>query len=99
MKKILFATGNERKIGEAKAACDDFGIEVEQVDLDIDEIQAHDPTVIAKHKAQEAYKQVNEPVVVTDTSWNIPVLGGFPGGYMKDVSAWFEPQDFISLME
>ncbi|HXH27094.1 MAG TPA: non-canonical purine NTP pyrophosphatase [Candidatus Acidoferrum sp.] len=99
MNTLLFATGNERKLFEAQLACQDFGIELEQVQLKIDEIQSHDPLAIAKHKAAEAFRQINQPVVVTDTSWNIPALGGFPGGYMKDVTAWFAPEDFISLVK
>lgn len=98
MNKLLLATGNERKVGEARAACDGFGIEIEQVKLDIDEIQSRDPVVIAKHKAKEAYWQTNTPVVITDTAWRIPALNGFPGGYMKDVAEWFEPRDFIGLL-
>jgi inosine/xanthosine triphosphate pyrophosphatase family protein len=38
------------------------------------------------------------PVVVSDTAWEIPALGGFPGGYMKDVSIWFKAEDWLSLM-
>ena len=99
MKKILLATGNNRKLGEARAACKDFDIEVEQVELDIAEIQSHDPKEISLNKVKEAYRLVGGPVAITDTSWRIPALNGFPGGYMKDVSSWFEPEDFLGLME
>jgi len=97
--KILFATGNKRKLDEAQAACTDFGITVEQVRLEIDEIQHHDPMKITEHKINEAYKFAKKPIVVNDASWNIPSLRGFPGGYMKDVAEWFLPEDFISLMQ
>jgi non-canonical purine NTP pyrophosphatase (RdgB/HAM1 family) len=97
--KILLATGNDRKLGEARLACDDFGIEVEQIKLNIDEIQHHDVIEISRHKASEAFKKAGRPVTVTDTSWKIPALNGFPGGYMKEVSGWFEPEDFISLIK
>ena len=98
MKEILFATGNERKIGEARLACQDFGITVKQIKLVIDEIQSHDPIEISQHKANEAFKQAKSGVVITDTSWSIPALNGFPGGYMKDVAEWFTPEDFITLI-
>jgi non-canonical purine NTP pyrophosphatase (RdgB/HAM1 family) len=98
METILFATGNDRKLGEAKLACDIFGIVVKQIKLDIDEIQSHDPLVISRHKADQAFNLVNEPVVVTDTSWNFPALKGFPGGYMKDVAGWFSEENFLNLM-
>lgn len=98
MNRLLLATVNERKVGEARAACDGFGIKIEQIKLDINEIQSRDPVVIAKYKAKEAYRQTNTPVVITDTAWRIPALNGFPGGYMKDVAEWFEPEDFIILL-
>lgn len=98
MKTILFATSNQRKLKEAVAGCLGFGIKIKQVELEILEIQAHDPKAISIHKATAAFEQVQKPVVVTDTSWNILALNGFPGGYMKDVAAWFSPRDFLNLV-
>ncbi|KKQ75381.1 MAG: Nucleoside-triphosphatase (NTPase) [Candidatus Woesebacteria bacterium GW2011_GWB1_38_5b] len=99
MKTILFVTSNERKIGEARLACDQYDIKVKQIKLSIDEIQSNDPKLISKHKAQSAYLAIKKPLVVTDTYWNIPALNGFPGGYMKDITKWFEPQDFLNLVK
>lgn len=99
MKKILFATTNKRKLNEAKAAFKDFGIKVDQIELDINEIQSKDAKYISLHKAESAFRLVHKPVVITDTSWKIPSLKGFPGGYMKDISSWFEPEDFINLIK
>lgn len=99
MKIILFATNNDRKIREANAACEGFGIEVRQIKLNIEELQSRDPLKISSHKAKEAYSQVKKPIVVTDTFWNIPALNGFPGAYMKDVADWFKPEDFLNLMK
>jgi len=98
MRTILLATTNSRKIREATAACKKFNIEVEQIKLDIDEIQSSDPEEIGRDKVSKAFKQTQKPVVITDTSWNIPSLKGFPGGYMKDVANWFEPEDFLNLV-
>lgn len=98
MKKILFATGNDRKIAEATAALEQYGIHVEPHAIAIDEIQHHDAVEIARAKARAAYEVVQQPVVVSDTCWEIPALGGFPGGYMKDVSTWFTAEDWLSLM-
>jgi XTP/dITP diphosphohydrolase len=98
MKNILLATTNPRKVSEARASCKLYDIEVEQIELDIKEIQSHDPIEISIQKARDAYKTVALPVVITDTSWNISALNGFPGGYMKDVVEWFEPEDFLNLL-
>lgn len=98
MKTILFATSNQRKVGEAKLACEMYGVEVVARPFDIDEIQSSSPKDIAEHKARAAYEKAGEPVVVTDTCWDIPALGGFPGAYMKDVAEWLTEQDFLNLM-
>ena len=96
--KILFVTGNQRKMRDARAACEPFGITVEQLKPHIDEIQHHDPLEISRHKAAQAFALAKQPVVINDASWNIPALNGFPGGYMKDVAEWFTPQNFIDLL-
>lgn len=98
MTSILFATGNSRKISEATATLAPFNLTVEPVKVEIDEIQHHDPAEITRAKARAAYVVTGRPVVVSDTSWSIPALGGFPGGYMKDVGQWFEADDWLALM-
>lgn len=99
MLKLLCATTNEQKFGIAKHILASFNIDVERVSLEIDEIQGEDSTAIIRDKAQKAYKKVRKPVIVTDDSWSIPALGGFPGPYMKSINHWFTPEDFINLMQ
>jgi non-canonical purine NTP pyrophosphatase (RdgB/HAM1 family) len=96
--QIRFATGNARKLGEARLGCAPFGITVRQVDVDFQEIQSPDPVEIALHKSRQAFEQVGEAVVVADTFWAIPALNGFPGAYMKEITRWFRPEDFINLL-
>lgn len=97
MEKLLCATGNNVKFGIGKHTCATFGIELEQVVIDIDEIQGEDPEAIIRDKAQKAYAALGQPVVVTDDAWTIPGLNGFPGPYMKSINYWFTPDDFIRL--
>ncbi len=99
MKTILFATGNERKLKEALAGCEGFDIKIEQVKLKIDEIQSSNPSDISLHKANTAFEITKKPTIISDTSWNIPSLNGFPGGYMKDVANWFTADDFLNLVK
>lgn len=98
MNNIAFATGNAQKITIAQTVSADFGISVQPISLDIDEIQGEDPRKIVAHKAREAFKQIQKPVVVSDDSWSIPALNGFAGPYMKSVNHWFSAADFLRLM-
>lgn len=97
-KSITFVTGNPEKIRDALHVSKEYGVVIEHVALDIDEIQHHDPLKIAEHKARSAYDILQKPVIVNDSFWSIPALGGFPGGYMKDVTSWFATEDFVALM-
>lgn len=97
--KLLFVTGNAEKFANAQAICKKYGFIVEQIVADIDEIQGEDSEKIAKDKARRAYELVGKPVIISDDSWSIAALNGFPGAYMKSVSHWFSPQNFIDLLQ
>ena len=99
MKSIYFATSNKEKIQIALTVCAKADIMVQPIALDIDEIQGEDPEVIVRDKAQRAYEQLGMPVVVSDDTWDIPSLKGFPGAYMKSINYWFTPDDFLRLMK
>lgn len=98
MPPITFVTGNNQKMAIAQALCQKHHIPVRQAVFDIDEIQGEDPTRIIKDKAAKAFAACGTPVVVSDDSWDIPALGGFPGAYMKSINHWFTPADFLRLM-
>lgn len=96
---LIVATGNENKFYEASKICEGLGIQIEQAKLNIDEIQHHDAGAITEAKVKSAYAILKQPVVVNDSYWEIPALGGFPGAYMKDVAGWLSTQDFLNLMK
>jgi XTP/dITP diphosphohydrolase len=97
--KLAFVTGNANKLRDLQEACKQFGIDVEQLDLPVDEIQSFDTDKIALHKAKQAFKLAERPVVVQDTFWNILALRGFPGAYMRYINDWLKPEDLLALME
>ncbi len=97
MSKLLCVTGNNIKFGIGQKQLANYGIDLEQVVLDIDEIQSEDIATVIKDKAARAFEAVGLPVVVTDDSWTIPGLNGFPGPYMKFINHWFTPDDFLRL--
>ncbi len=97
MYKIINVTTNLIKLRIAANVCAPFGIELKRVSLDIDEIQAEGGHAIARAKAAEAFAQLQKPVVLSDDSWAIIGLKGFPGPYMKYVNQWFTADDWLRL--
>ncbi len=98
-KKLYCATGNAQKFALGKRAFAAHGIELEQVFIEIDEIQGEESEAILADKARKAFELVGAPVLVSDDSWSIPALNGFPGPYMKSINHWFEPRDFLNLLQ
>jgi len=98
MPTIYFATTNPQKLQIGQAICAQYGYDVEPVTLDIDEVQGEDAEYIIKDKARRAYELFGKPVVVSDDSWGIRALRGFPGAYMKSMNHWFSSEDFLHLM-
>lgn len=97
---ILYITSNQNKIVTANRLLEPFGICVEGLKVDgIIEPQTEDILEISKIKAQQAFEKVKKPLLVSDASWIIPALNGFPGPYMASVNKWFTSQDFLNLMK
>ena len=62
-KRITFVTGNPHKLEEAKSVLKGYGIIVEPLQINIDEIQHHDPLKITEAKVKSAYEKAGQPVV------------------------------------
>lgn len=97
MTELTFVTGNDLKFKTASHHCAKHGITLTQQDIETVEIQAETGEPIARHKANEAFQKLQKPVLVSDDTWVIPALNGFPGPYMKSVNHWFTPQDWLNL--
>lgn len=95
---LTFVTGNRNKLYDASTIAKRFDVLLRQAEVDVHEIQHHDAIEITKVKVESAWQKLREPVVVNDSSYDIPALGGFPGGYMKDVTKWLTTEDFMNLM-
>lgn len=78
---LTFITGNSAKFTEAKSVIP----ELEQIDLDLDEIQAIDPKIVIEHKLNQAIKSQLGSFVVEDNSLFLGCLNGLPGPLIK----WF----------
>lgn len=94
---LYYITGNKRKAEVAQNNLKSFNIELTIHPLELVEIQSESIEEIARDKAQQAFKIIKKPLIVTDHGWFIPALNGFPGPYMKYVNQWFTSEDFLNL--
>lgn len=99
-KMLFYATGNQDKVEAANNHLKPFGITVRGIDVDtIIEPQTEHIEEISKSKAQQAFEQVKQKLIVSDSGWRFAALNGFPGPYMAFMNRWFSAQDFLNLMK
>lgn len=80
MTDITFITGNQNK---ADYLAKYLGFPVRHQKVDLDELQSLDLRTIVGHKARQAYKKVQSPVLVEDVALEFSALGRFPGTFIK----------------
>lgn len=86
------------KVAIATETCGRHDVSFARKHVDLIEIQSDSGEVIASHKAEQAYQLIKAPIAITDDSWLIPALGGFPGPYMKYINQWLRPEDILRIM-
>lgn len=82
MQPLTFITGNSEKARQVSWHLD---LPIAHKKVDLVEIQSLDLLTIIEEKAKEAYKYVQSPVLVEDTSLRFCALGKLPGPLIK----WF----------
>lgn len=97
--RLNFVTENPDKILSAQAVGELYGVEIVPAPLaGIVEIQSpDDEAAIARGKAEQAFRRLESPLFVSDDTWVIPGLRGFPGPYMKDINKQFTEEDWLRL--
>jgi len=96
--KIIFVTGNLNKAKEVALILENFGINVEHVNLRLTEIQSDSLEEIAKASALEAAHRVVKPVIVEDSGLFIKSLNGFPGPFSSYVQKTIGNKGILKLM-
>ena len=82
---VSFVTSNVNKYEEAEKILAEFGIKLGHWQRDLIEIQDDSLRKIAVQKAQDAYNQIEEPLIVEDDGLFIDSLSGFPGPFSSYV--------------
>ena len=98
MQKAAFITGNDTKWQIAENVFAKYGVELERSKLDTPEIQAMTSSEVAAFSAQWAAEKLSRLVIVSDVSYHIAALGGFPGPYIKYINKWLTSADLANLM-
>lgn len=101
METILFATGNRGKVEEMQPLFNEHGFELEQVEVDIDEIDALDVEDVARRKAEDSFREVDgdQPVIVEDTGFFVEPLSGFPGAKAAFFDRTVGAEKLLDLLE
>jgi len=97
--KLVQITGNAYKHAVAKKALADLDIELTMNDMDTPEIQSVKVEEVAEYSAIWAAKKVGSPIFLSDVSYEIPALGGFPGPFIKFINGWLTAEQILSMMK
>ncbi|XP_066240394.1 inosine triphosphate pyrophosphatase isoform X3 [Saccopteryx leptura] len=97
-KKIVFVTGNAKKLEEViQILGDKFPCTLVAQKIDLPEYQG-EPDEISVQKCREAARQVQGPVLVEDTCLCFNALGGLPGPYIKWFLEKLKPEGLYQLL-
>lgn len=82
LRSVKFVTGNSNKLREAREI---LGVDIQQAQAELAEIQTIHVDVLIRHKAEEAYRKIGVPLIVEDTGLVFHAWHGLPGALIK----WF----------
>lgn len=99
--KLFFATGNPGKVEEMRPAFREHGHELEQVEVDIEEIQAVDVEKVARRKVIDSATASSRDgdFIVEDTGFFVESLGGFPGAMASFFHSTAGAEGLLRLLE
>lgn len=95
---ITLVTGNDGKWNLAVAQLAPLGFELTRATFDLPEVQSFDSAEIAAESVKLACAKVGGPVMVTDVSYSLAALKGFPGPFSRYTNHYLTPQDFVAMM-
>ena len=97
--KLFFVSSNNHKYRETKEIMDSFGIPLDFCKLNLEEIQSNSLCDVAVKKAQDAFVQCGEPLIIEDAGLFIDALGGFPGPYSSYVFRTIGNEGILNLVK
>lgn len=95
---LLFASSNRHKFEEARDILAAFGVELNLLRCQLEEIQSYSILDIAERKSAAAFALCGKPVIAEDAALHIDSLGGFPGPYSSYVFATIGNAGILKLV-
>lgn len=95
---LVFVTGNKGKFEQLSHVLAEYGVEIEQKAMDLDEPNRPDLKDIALAKAKQAFRELGRPVIVEDTGFFLEAYKGFPGTRPKWVFQKLGFEGFLKLL-
>ena len=83
MAELLFVTGNEKKLQEARQILSPHGIDIVGAPFSMVEVQLDSPQEVVLHKARKAFEHFQRRLIVDDTALFFDGYPSFPGSYTK----------------
>jgi non-canonical purine NTP pyrophosphatase (RdgB/HAM1 family) len=97
--KVYLITGNSEKLESARHAFKDTGLDLEQLDVDIPEVQADSSLEVARHTVEQVVDDYDVPVIREDHSVYLNAFPGFPGPYMSYFDQKLPVQKLLDMLE
>lgn len=96
--KLKFITTNKGKAEWAQKQLAKFGIETEQVSMDLFETRDFEVEKVARSKALYAQEHIQELFIVEDSGFCVQALNNFPGTQVKLLLGTFGIKGLLKLM-
>ena len=96
---LFFVSSNDHKYLEAKKILDSFGIQLDFLKFDLEEIQSNSIHDIARKKARNAFSKHEKPLIIEDDGLFIDSLDGFPGPYSSYVFKTIGNKGILDLLK
>jgi len=90
-------TSSDHKYAEAKEIMNEYGIELDRLNIDRVEIQADDPELIAEYSLKVL--DTDLPLLIEDAGLYIDKYYGFPGPYSSYALRTINNEGILKLME
>ena len=96
--KIIFVTQNSKKIETAQRVLSLYGIEIDQLKIEINEIQTSSIETSCLVSATYASKFTSELFITSSVGYFINCLNGFPGLYTSYINQTLSSEQILAMI-